>query len=124
VVAAASGYWVPFSWLLTATGASVVVIYAVVAVAALRVRGKNAAVRPGYRMPLWPVPPVIVILIMAYVVYQYITTGIAPLLVSAVTLLVGVAWYYLFIHPRRGERWTLPDPQDDEGDRAPETSLV
>jgi amino acid transporter len=123
VVAAASGYWVPFAWLLTATGASVVVIYSVVAVAALRVR-RNAAARPGYRMPLWPLPPVIVLLIMVYVVYQYLTTGIAPLVVSAVTLLVGVAWYYLFIHPRRGERWTLPDPQDDEDDWAPETSLV
>jgi len=124
VIAAACGYWVPFNWLLTATGASVVVIYAIVALAALRVRNAPSTARPGYRMPLWPLPPVVVLLISAYVIYQNITTAIAPLVVSLVTLLVGVAWYYLFIHPRRGERWTLPDPQDEEADGTPEASIV
>ena len=67
---------------------------------------------------------VVVLLISAYVIYQNITTAIAPLVVSVVTLLVGVGWYYLFIHPRRGERWTLPDPQDEEADGTPEASIV
>jgi amino acid transporter len=124
VAAAASGYWIPFDWLLIATGASVVVVYAIVAVAALRVRGAAATARTGYRMPLWPLPPLVVLGIMAYVLYQNITTDITPLVVSLVTLMIGVAWYFLFVHPRRGERWTLPDPQDDEGDGTPEASIV
>ncbi|WP_062200966.1 APC family permease [Demequina salsinemoris] len=104
--------FLPFDWLLIATGASAVVIYSTVAVAALRVRGA-AGREGGYRMPLFPLPPIVVLAIMAYVTYQIIASDPTPLLVSVVAIVLGVLWYALFIHPQRGERWTLPDPQDD-----------
>lgn len=105
---------VPLEWLITATGASVVAIYLAVALAALRLRRRGTRQSAGYRMPLWPLPPIIVIAMMAYVTYQLATTALSQLLVAAVTLLIGVVYYYVFLHPRRDERWLLADPIVEE----------
>lgn len=109
-LAALAASFIPLDWLITATGASVVAIYLIVALAALRLRRPEARSTSGYRMPLWPLPPIIVIAMMAYVTYQLATTALTQLLVSVATLLVGFVYYYAFIHPRRGERWQLPEP--------------
>ena len=53
---------------------------------------------------------------MVYVLYQNLTTDSKPLIVSLATMTLGLAWYYLFIHPRRGERWTLPDLAAEDSD--------
>jgi amino acid transporter len=114
VVATLCASLVPFSWLLTATGASVVVIYLVVAVSALRLRSAARPPSRGYRMPWWPVPPVLLIGLMLYVSYTVVRDSPAQMAVALVTMVLGVGYYYGFIHPRRGERWTLPDPIHDD----------
>ena len=88
-------------------------LYTIVALCALRVRSAKGGHSGGYRMILWPVPPIIVLLFMAYVVYQTVVTDIAPLLVSLGTIAVGLIWYAIFIRGRK-DRWTLPDPQLDD----------
>ncbi|WP_228372724.1 APC family permease [Demequina maris] len=124
VLSIAAGF-LPFDWLLIATGASTIFVYATVALAALRLRRVAAGRDGGYRMPLFPLPPLIVLGIMAYVTYQTVVSDITPLFVSIGAILLGVIWYVAFIHPRRGERWTLPDPQDDEwADDAPDAPVA
>lgn len=74
-----------------------------------------SARRPDhYRMPLWPLPPIIVIAFMAYVLCKILATDPTPLIVAVASILVGVIWYAIFIRPRQGERWMLPEPQADE----------
>jgi amino acid transporter len=102
--------FIPLDWLITATGASVVAIYLAVALAALRLRRKGARTSAGYRMPLWPLPPLVVIALMAYVTYQLATTALSQLIVAMAALVIGVVYYFGFIHPRRNERWLLADP--------------
>ena len=62
----------------------------------------------------WPCRPLIVIAFMAYVLYKILTTDPTPLIVAIVSILVGVIWYAVFVRPKKGERWTLPEPQADE----------
>jgi L-asparagine transporter-like permease len=106
--------FVPLDWLITATGASVVAVYLAVAVAALRLRRPGARSSTGYRMPLWPLPPIVVIGLMVYVTYQLATSALSQLVVAAGTILVGVVYYYVYIHPRRDERWLLAAPIDED----------
>jgi amino acid transporter len=115
--AALSASFIPLDWLITATGAGVVAIYLVVAFAALRLRRPGARTSTGYRMPLWPLPPIVVVAMMAYVTYHLAVSARSQLIVAATTIVSGVVYYYCFIHPRRGERWQLADPvlEDDGG---------
>ena len=113
VLAMLMAYFVPFDWLITATGSSIVFVYAAVALSALRVRSNGRQGDDIYRMPWFPVPPLVVLAFMAYVLYQAATTDASPVLAALIILGLGAAWYLLFIRNARGERWTLPDPQDD-----------
>jgi amino acid transporter len=105
--------FIPFGTLILATGSAVVILYTIVALSALRVRSVKGGHDGGYRMWLWPVPPVIVLLFMAYVVYQTVVTDVTPLLIALGTIVVGLIWYAIFIRGRK-DRWTLPDPQLDD----------
>ncbi|MBX3099013.1 MAG: APC family permease [Salinibacterium sp.] len=106
--------FIPFDTLILATGSAVVVLYTIVALSALRVRSVKGGHEGGYRMWLWPLPPIVVLLFMAYVVYQTVVTDVTPLLISLSTIVIGLIWYAFFIRGRK-DRWSLPDPQlDDE----------
>ncbi|GAB4013804.1 APC family permease [Nocardioides ultimimeridianus] len=114
VLAVLAGIFIPLDWLITATGASVAVVYLVVAACALRLRRPSVTPSRGYRMPWWPLPPVLLIAAMAYVCVQTTRDTPSQVAISAVTMVVGVLYYYGFIHPRRGERWTLPEPVEED----------
>lgn len=116
IAAVLAGAFVSFNFLLLATGAGLIVIYAVVAVSALIDRNKRAEQSNGYKMPWWPLPPIVVIAATVYVAYQGILADWRPILISIVTVAIGVVYYYIFIHPRRESRWTLPDALHDHSD--------
>ena len=105
--------FIPFGTLILATGSAVVILYTIVALCALRICSAKGGHLGGYRMVLWPIPPIIVLLFMVYVVLQTIVTDITPLLIALGTVVVGLAWYAIFIRGRK-DRWTLPDPQLDD----------
>lgn len=107
------GYFVPNNWLITATGATIVFIYASVALSALRLRSVKVHHDGSYRMPLFPLPPILLLVFMGYVLYQSLTTDTGPVVVAVVFIAVGLAWYLGFIKNARGSRWELPDPQDE-----------
>jgi hypothetical protein len=67
-------------------------------------------------MPLWPVPPIIVIVTLAYIAYQGVMADPRPLIIALGTMLVGVVYYYIYIHSRTDDRWTLPDALHDHSD--------
>lgn len=110
------GAFVPFSLLILASGASLIVIYAIVAVAALRVRSMGSSHKSAYTMPLWPVPPIIVIVAIIYIAYQGVLADSRPLLIAIGTMLIGVVYYYVYINSRTDSRWTLPEALHDHND--------
>lgn len=118
VLAMLAGIFIPLSALITATGASVALVYLVVACCALRLRRSSVRPSRGFTMPLWPLPPVLLIAAMIYVLVQTAHDAPSQVLVGVITMAVGAVYYFVFIHPRRGDRWTLPDPVEevlDEG---------
>ena len=98
---------VPFPWLVVATGASLIPIYAAVAVCALRIRKQPKS--SGYQMPWWPLPPLVVVLAMAFVVVESVQADWTPIAVSAGILLLGALYYRCYLRPRLGGRWSLPE---------------
>ncbi|MBM7516054.1 APC family permease [Nocardioides nitrophenolicus] len=109
-LSALTAAFIPLTWLITATGASVALVYLVVGACALRLRRAGRAMSRGYRMPLWPLPPVLLVAGMLYVCAEVGRDAPSQLVIGLVTVGIGVAYYFGFIHPRRGDRWTLPDP--------------
>jgi amino acid transporter len=113
-LSALTAAFIPLTWLITATGASVALVYLVVGACALRLRRPGSASSRGYRMPLWPLPPVLLVAGMLYVCVEVGRDAPSQLVIGLVTVAIGVAYYFGFIHPRRGDRWTLPDPVEEE----------
>ncbi|MFB8281353.1 APC family permease [Nocardia colli] len=106
-LAAVAATVLPLTWLITATGAGLVMVYLFVALAAFRVRSRPAG--GGYRMPLWPLPPIIVVATMGYAAYSVIDASWQQMVVAVAAMLLGCAYYLLYLRPRP-ERWKLPDP--------------
>lgn len=103
----------PFEALLITTGATVLIVYAFVALSALFGRLNGSTARAPFTMPLWPVVPLIMLAATTVIVYQNLVSDWVPVAVAVGVTALGLPYYYVFIRPRRGERWTLPDPADD-----------
>jgi amino acid transporter len=94
--------------LLGITSVIVSVVYLLLAVGSLVVRRQGA--RPGWRMPLWPLPPLLVIAAIGYAL-----VGSAPrdVLVTAVIALVAVVYYVGYLRGSEGERFVVDDGSGD-----------
>jgi len=94
--------WSSFTTLITFTTVILTVIYAMVAAAAIatRLRARGAATQ-GFRMPLWPVPPLIAIA-GAALVLKYQTAH--DLLITGAIILVAAAFHgWRLVQSRRAE---------------------
>jgi L-asparagine transporter-like permease len=114
-VLALAACFIPFDVLLNATGSTLAFSYGFIALAALVVRRTSGAVSPGtYRMPLWPMPPLLAVVAIATIFVigildpaQWLSLGIAFGIVAA-----GFAYYALYLRARPGTLHLI-DPDDD-----------
>lgn len=102
---------VDLNTLITLTGAALVADYAFVAIAALVGRYTGATANSPYKMPLWPLPPILGIAALAYIITQQTTTA---LLVAGGTILIGLIYWAIVIVPQKGRAWNLKEPLRDE----------
>jgi amino acid transporter len=95
---------------VTFTAVLIIVLYALVAVAAIvsRVRDRDA-VRPS-RMPLWPIPPVVALVGVVIALSQQARRDV---LIVVVLFAVGLAYYYLYLHRAAHDRW-VPHTTDED----------
>jgi amino acid transporter len=101
---------------VTFTAVLIIVLYGLIAVAALvsRIRDKDAT-RPS-RMPLWPLPPVLALIGIIIAITQQTARDIW---IVVILFAVGLVYYYVFLHRSRHDRWvphtitaeTLPEEQ-------------
>ncbi len=99
--------------LLVLTGTGIIVTYAGVSLAALAGRWRGTSNHASYRMPLFPITPLLGLLALAYIVYASWLdpdTGRPSLIANAAVVVMSLA-YYLFFVRRRGA-WTLYGPDD------------
>ena len=104
---------VPFDALLILTGATVLITYAFVALSALAGRMNGSTKRAAFTMPLWPAMPIVMLAATLFITYENLVNDWIPVAVALVTTVIGLPYYYLYVHRRRGDRWTLPDPAAD-----------
>lgn len=97
--------------LITLTGASLVLEYALIAIAALVGRWTGATDKSPYRMPWWPIPPILALLALVYVTTQQTTLALE---VTGATIAIGLVYWAVVILPQRGRAWNLKEPLRDE----------
>jgi amino acid transporter len=114
VVGALLLWLVSFHVLLIVTSASLLITYGLVGLAAIVGRVRGATAGAPYKMRGWPLVPGAMIVATIIVGYESWTADWVPVVVAAAIFAAGFPYYFLYLHPRRGDRWTLPAPADEE----------
>ena len=109
------GCFVPIDVLLTATGSTLAFSYMFIALAAL-VGRRGATAGCGYRMPLWPLPPVLALIAIGtiFVVGVLDPTQWPSLGIAFGIVVAGFAYYACYLRPRAGTHLVLLDAVDDD----------
>ncbi|WP_166356299.1 APC family permease [Phytoactinopolyspora limicola] len=114
-VVAAAVCFMDETLLLVATGTGLVVIYGSLCLAALVGRRNGSTAHGAYKMPWFPLPPLIGIGALLYVIYESARDpeiGRPSLFVSLGVLTVSALYYLLVIRRRR--QWVLRGAADED----------
>jgi amino acid transporter len=107
---AAAACFVDLDVLLVLTGASLIVVYAALCLAAIAGRRNGSTAHGAYRMRWFPLPPILALGALGYVTYQTaLDPGIGrPSLLVTVGIVVAAGLYYVI----RRRDWALRGPDD------------
>jgi amino acid transporter len=101
-------------WLLIVTGTSIAIVYAAVCVAAIAGRSSGTSSHAAYRMPLYPLWPMLGLAALAYVFYASAfdpEIGRPSLIANAGIVVLSLLYYAVVLS--RNDGWTLRDPEED-----------
>jgi amino acid transporter len=110
-VLACSLCFVDLNLLLVMTGTAIVVVYGSLCVAVIVGRRTGSTAHAFYRMPFFPWPPVLALLVLLYVIYTNLIdpkTGQPSLIATGIIIAVSAS-YYALVLKRRGA-WVLREP--------------
>ena len=93
--------------LFRSTAVLIIILYALIAIAALvsRVKDKNAE-RP-FKMMFWPIPPIITIVGVGVTLTQQKTSDLK---IIAMIIVVSLAYYYLYLNRSKHAKWVPHNP--------------
>ena len=103
--------FVSLQLLLVMTGTAIVLVYGALCVAVIAGRRTGSTAHAAYRMPFFPWPPVLALIVLGYVVYTNCidpVTGQKSLVVDVIVIATS-ALYYQFVLKRKGQ-WVLREP--------------
>jgi amino acid transporter len=98
---------------VTFASLTVVVTFALIALSALASRLREPGLVRPYRMPLWPLPPLVALVGVAITVL--LQTG-RDLAVVAGIMAAGIVYEVVYLRPRRDTHWVLLDPLVGDSD--------
>src|SRR5579859_6192858 len=98
---------VPMKLLLTLSGSSVTLVYIALTLACL-LHGKRRAAAPGWKLPLWPAPPLLAIVLLVVFAAASLQDGALSFEVSVACAAAAAAYYQWVLKPRGG--WRLAGP--------------
>jgi amino acid transporter len=101
--------FVPIDTLSGVTGVTVVAMYLGMAFAALVGRRGIHKARSAWRMPWWPVLPVLVAVGLLYVLVEQ---TVLDLVITAAVLLVATLYWQFYLRPRLHDRWIVTVPTE------------
>jgi amino acid transporter len=93
--------------LVTLSGVYLAAEYGIFAVAALASRRTQPALARPWRMPLWPLPPLLALVGVALVLAQQ---SLSDLLIVGVLYAAAGLYYGLYLHRQRDAKWLLREP--------------
>jgi len=99
--------------LLVLTGTGIVLVYGTLCVGALVGRWRGLSDHAVYRMPLFPLVPILGIAALGFVVYASWLdpiNGLPSVAANAIIILLSLAYYYVFLARKGG--WVLRGPAD------------
>ena len=110
------GCLLPFHLLLVLNGTGVVVTYALLCVGVVAGRRNGSTAHGLYRMPLYPLAPVIGLAALAYVLYaNWLDPDVGRPSLIATVVIAGLAFgYCLLMRRRRGPTWAITGPAEDQ----------
>jgi amino acid transporter len=91
---------------VTFTAVLIIILYALIAVSALVSRIRQPDLPRPFRMPLWPVPPVVALIGVGIALTQQ---KVIDLLIVAGIFVAGAVYYALFLRPRSSTHWHSPE---------------
>ena len=116
-VVCAMACYVNERFLLVVTGTTLVAIYAALCIAAIAGRRGGSTRHGVYRMPLFPLPPVVAAVALVYVIYANWQDRVIgrPSLYATAALVVISGAYYMIVLRRRGH-WVFHGPTGEPTD--------
>ncbi|WP_010160716.1 APC family permease [Sphingomonas sp. PAMC 26617] len=108
--------FVPLPLLLVCSGGELVVIYAAIALAALAGRHRGTSAHTLYRMPAFPLIPVVTLVALVGVAIVNAgdpEAGRPGLLSTGAVMILSAAYYWVVLRRRPGG-WTVVDPTPDD----------
>lgn len=97
--------------LVTFSGVIVVVMYSLVALSAVISRIRQRGLSRPYRMPIWPLPPLVALAGLVIVATQQTPRNVA---IVACFVIAASLYYVAYLHRRRGSRWVMQEPTTAE----------
>jgi hypothetical protein len=97
--------------LLILSGSSVTLIYLGLAVTCLA-HGRGRSGAPGWRLPLWPFPPLLALVLLIVFAAASLKDGSVSFAVSLACAALAASWYGLVLRRRGG--WRLAGPSVSE----------
>ncbi|WP_433859512.1 APC family permease [Streptomyces kronopolitis] len=93
------------------TGVAVAAMYVFVALGALVSRRGEHKHRLAWRMPLWPAIPALLIVVLAWVLYQQSTKSLA---ITGAIVVAAAGYWLLYLRPRQETHWVISVPEDEQ----------
>ena len=92
---------------VTFTAVLIIILYALIAVAAIVSRVNNKAAERPFKMLFWPIPPVITIVGVGLTLTKQKTSDLKIILIIT---LVSLAYYFLYLNRSKHSRWVPHNP--------------
>ncbi len=89
---------------VTFTAVLLIVLYGLIAISALVSRVQQRHLPRPYRMPFWPVPPIIALIGVGIALTQQ---KLSDLGIVAVLFAAGLVYYFAFLAPRKDRYWNM-----------------
>lgn len=112
-VLAAAACFIDLNQLFVVTGTTLVAVYTLLCVAVIMGRKNGSTDRGHYRMPGFPVPAVLALLMLGYIVYQNLLDkdfGQPSLMATGLIMLAAAVYYFVMLARRRD--WSLNGPDE------------
>jgi amino acid transporter len=103
---------------VTFTAVLIIVLYALIAISAIVSRFTQRSLERPFRMPLWPVSPVIALIGVGIALSQQ--KG-SDLIIVVAIFAGGIVYYLAFLRPRQDRYWSHLTVPEHELGAAPET---